>query len=112
MKKSIAQKKNFDIYFSVKSKLNMPIATTKSYRSIITHVKHPALQGKETDVKNTLVGPDQIRVSKKQKDIYLFYKKAGSLFLCVVVKIMKKRGFIVTAYYTEKIKEGRLKWKR
>ena len=112
MKKSIVQQKNFDIYFSIKSKLNIPITTTRSYWSIITHIKHPTLQGKETYVKKALSEPDQIRVSKKQGDIHLFYKKAGSLFLCVVVKIMKKRGFIITAYYTDKIKEGRLKWKR
>jgi len=39
----------------------------------------------------------------------LFYKRIGKYYLCVVVEFLKKKDFIVTAYWTKKIKEGRAK---
>ena len=100
------------IAFEIKSKQGFLIKTTRSYWNIITHVKHPSIEGKEKDVKETLASPEEIRVSKKDKEVYLFYKRYRNKFLCVVVRINKQKGFIVTAYYTEKVKEGELKWKK
>ncbi len=73
---------------------------------------HPTIKGKEAEVKQVLSDPDEIRVSKKDKTILLFYKKIARYYFCVVARFLKKRGFIVTAYWTEKIKEGELRWKR
>ena len=102
----------YQILFQVKSKLCSLIRTTGAYWDIITHVKHPTVKGKEKAVKETLSGPDEIRVSKKAKNILLFYKKYNGKFLCVVVKSQKKKGFIITAYFTRKIKEGLVRWKK
>lgn len=91
------------------------VSTTKAYWDIITHIKHPTIKGRGAEVKQVLVDPDEIRVSKKDKSVLLFYKRIEKYYLCVVVKFFeknKKKGFIVTAYWTEKIKEGELKWKR
>ncbi len=115
MKRELEQAKkqrDLKIYFEVKSKLDIAISTTKNYWDIITRIKHPTLYKKEKEVKETLINPDEIRVSKRAKDIFLFYKKLGRSFLCVVVRIFKKRGFIVTAYWTNKIKEGEIRWKK
>lgn len=108
----IQKKLKQKIAFEVKSKLGSSVSTTKSYWNVITHIKHPSVKGKEKCVKDTLVQPDQIRVSKKDHDVYLFYKKYRNKSLCVITRTRGNKGFIITAYYTKKIKEGELKWKR
>lgn len=100
------------IAFEIKSKQGSIIKTTKAYWDIITHIKHPSIQNKEKYIKETLSLSDEIRVSKKDKNVFLFYKKYKSRFLYVVAKIHKNEGFIITAYYTKKIKEGKIQWKK
>jgi len=108
----IAKKHSQNIHFEVKSKLGILVDTTKIYWDVITHTKHPTLRGRESDVKRVLSEPDEIRSSKKDKSVLLFYRKFDNRYLCVVVRFFKKRGFIITAYWTKKIKEGELKWRR
>ena len=103
---------SYKAYFKVQSKPGILVSTTRTYWNVITHIKHPTVKGKEAEVKQVLVSPDEIRISKKDKSVLLFYKRIGKYYLCVVVKFFKKRGFIVTAYWTEKIKEGELKWRK
>ena len=102
----------YKTYFEIQTKFGILVSTTKSYWNVITHIKHPTVKGKEIEVKQTLHDPDEIRISKKDKSVLLFYRKFAPRYLCVVVKFFKKRGFIITAYWTKKIKEGELKWKR
>jgi hypothetical protein len=99
-------------YFQVLSKFGISVGTTRAYWDIITNIKHPAVRGKETEVKKVLSEPDEIRISKKDRSVLLFYGKAEKRYLCVVARLFKKRGFIITAYWTKKIKEGELRWKR
>lgn len=112
MSKRPRQIQLYKAYFKVQSKLGILVSTTKTYWDIITHIKHPTIKGKEAEVKQAIGNPDEIRVSKKDKTALLFYKMLERRYLCVVVRFFKKRGFIVTAYWTRKIKEGELKWKR
>ncbi len=102
----------YKAYFKVQSKLEILISTTKTYWNVITNIKHPTVKGKESEVKQVLGNPDEIRVSKKDKTVLLFYKRIGKYYLCVVTRFFKKRGFIITAYWTKKIKEGELRWKK
>ncbi len=102
-----------ELLFLVKSRLGFSVRTTRGYWALITHVKHPSLTGQERAVIRTLLDPDQIRVSKVDRAVYLFYRALGRKHLCVVAKRVDARnGFIITAYITEKIKEGRVVWKR
>ena len=99
--------------FVVKSRLGFSVRTTRGYWALITTVKHPNLAGKETAVIRTLTAPDQVRKSRVDDSVYLFYRKVSKRYLCVVVKrTAERRGFIMTAHVTEKIKEGRVVWKR
>ncbi len=98
--------------FTVTAHPGITVSTTKAYWDIITHIKHPSVKGKEKQVQTALKSPDEIRISKKDNDVHLYYRKYRNLYLCVVVKIQDKQGFIITAYYTEKIKEGGLTWKK
>ena len=100
------------VLFEVKTKTDILVSTTQAYWDVITHVKHPTLRGKEKEVKRALCDPDEIRISKKDSSVLLFYRKIEKYYLCVVIRVVKKRGFIVTAYLTDKIKEGQLKWRR
>lgn len=102
----------YKAYFKVQAKLGILISTTKTYWNVITNIKHPTVKGREAEIKQVLGNPDEIRVSKRDRAVLLFYKKIGKYYLCVIVRFFKKRGFIVTAYWTDKIKEGELKWKR
>lgn len=99
-------------YFQIQSKLGILVSTTRIYWNVITNIKHPTVKGREAEVKEVLQDPEEIRVSKKDKSVLLFYRRIEKRYLCVVVRFFKKRGFIITAYWTEKIKEGELKWKR
>ena len=42
--------------------------------------------------------------------VHLFYRAEGNYYLCVVVKHVNGEGFIVTAYVTDRMKEGEQLW--
>ena len=97
----------------MQSRIGFEVRTTRGYWSLITTVKHPSLYDREEAVIQTLIKPDQVRISKIDKTVYLFYRKFGRRHLCVVTKRFEpKTGFIMTAYVTEKLKEGKIAWKR
>jgi len=87
------------------------IKTTKGYWEIITH-KHSEVRDLLAIVKKVLKKPDQIRRSKVDKDVYLFYMKLEKYWLAVVTKRLNHEGFVITAYLTSKIKEGERIWPR
>lgn len=70
-------------------------------------VKHPSVRKFEEKIKETLQDPDQVRRSKIDTKVYLYYKSVGKLSACVVVEHLNEdEGYIVTAYITDRIKEG------
>jgi len=95
------------IYFKVASKLNKLVYVTKSRWNLIIKTKHLEIEGKEKEVKETLTEPDEIRQSISDDLVYLYYKHYGKLSLSVVVKHKNGEGVIITAYYTDRIKEGK-----
>lgn len=96
--------------FEVVTPLGIKIRTTDSYWHKIVSFKHPSMNGKEEDVKSALAEPEQIRVSKADPLVNLYYKACGRYYVCVVTKKLNGDGFIVTAYLTENIKEGEQIW--
>lgn len=99
------------ILFEVKTPLNVIIKTSEEYWEYIIEIKHPVMKGKEKIVIETLENPDEIRRSKIDKDVFLYYKKIDKIY-CVVAKHQNKEGFLITCYPTDKIKEGEIIWKR
>ena len=95
------------IYFEVVSKLNKRVYGSKSRWNLIIKTKHLEIEGKEKEIKETLKEPNEIRQSKSDASVYLYYKNYGKLSLSVVVKHKNGEGFIITAYYTDRIKEGK-----
>jgi len=100
--------------FRVKTPLNTIISVNEEYWNYITTVKHPYMRNREDGIVKTLEDPDSIRQSKTDKAVYLFYRQTiydGKRYhTCVVVNNAK--GFVITAYITDRIKEGQEIWKR
>ena len=104
---------NSDFLFEVMTPLGFYVHLTHAYWQIITTIKHPVMVGKEDDVKKTLEEPDQIRVSKRDTDVYLFYRaERARRWLCVVAKDAKNSGFVITTYPTDAVKEGEEIWRK
>lgn len=101
-----------EIYFEVTSKLNKKIKIVQSRWNLIIKTKHLEIEGKEKEVKEALIEPDEIRLSKSDDSIYIYYKNYKKLSLSVVVKHKNGEGFIITAYYADRIKEGKQIYKR
>ena len=101
-----------EIYFEVKASTGKVIRTTKSHWELITKVKHPEIEGKETEVKQCLSNPVEIRKSSEDPNVYLYYSPHMTYYICVIVRHLNGDGFIITAYITDKIKEGESVWKR
>lgn len=100
------------VYFQVISKLEKNITTTRGYWNIIVNIKHPTVKGKEEEVKEALRNPDYIRQNTSDKKVYLFYKAYKKNYICVVVRHLNGKGFIITVYITNKMKEGKQIWQK
>ncbi len=100
------------IYFRVRSVLGVDVRITEEYWEFLITVKHPPMRGREEDVKTVLQGAEEVRVSKVDSKVYLYYKKFDKRFLCVVVRHLNGEGFIISAYPTDAMKEGTVKWKK
>jgi hypothetical protein len=93
--------------------LGFRVRVTDSYWHTIISVKHPVMFGRELSVQAALVAPDEIRRSRTDPDVYLFYKKESSdRWVCAVAKRLNREGFLITTYPTDTIKEGERVWPR
>ncbi len=97
--------------FLAKTPLNVEVKTTTGYWKYLVTMKHPVMKGKEDIVKAALQFPDEIRQSKTDKDVFLYYKQFDRLY-CTVVKHIGMEGFLITTYPTDKVKEGDSIWTR
>ncbi len=80
-------------------------------------LEHPEMREQEGKIAETLLEPDAIIQSRSDDTIRLFhrfYKKLaiGDKYLCVVVKYAEGDVFIITAYFSDKVKSGGVLWKK
>ena len=100
-----------ELLFEVLTPLGFHVRVTRSYWELIISVKHPVMTGRENDVKDTLQNPNEIRQSKSDPAVYLFYKPERlGRWVCAVAKRLEGEGFLITAYPTDAIKEGEVVW--
>ena len=98
--------------FEVTSKLDKRIRVSRSYWEYIVSVKHPPMRGLEESVKRSLTEPTEVRRSKRDPSVHLFYGNLdGTLLVCTVVKFLNGEGFIITAYLTRRMVGDSL-WKK
>ena len=69
------------------------------------------MAGREKDVQRTLEHPDEIRQSRADPAVYLFYSLANpGRWTCAVAKRLNGDGFLITTYPTDAIKVGIRLW--
>lgn len=62
------------LLFEVQTPLGFRVRVTHTYWEFIVTVKHPVMAGREDEVKEALQNPDEVRRSKSDPNVYLFYK--------------------------------------
>jgi len=99
--------KKIDVYFEVETPLGVKIRTTKDYWNKIITIKHPVIAKYENKVKESLAKPTEIRKSKQDPAVHLYYRNIGNIYVCTVCDhVTKKSGYVITAYLTKRIREG------
>ena len=100
-----------DLLFEVLTPIGFRVRASRSYWEMIIYIKHPVMVGREREVKATLENPEEIRQSRIDPDVYLFYRSEdASRSVCAVAKHLNEEGFLITAYPTDAIKEGTTVW--
>jgi len=101
------------VFFNAETPLDCKIRVTVAYWNIITQIKHPIMTGQETEVQATLTQPDEIRRSRSDPNVYLFYKlQRENRWICAVARQLNGEGFLITTYPTDAIKEGEIVWQK
>lgn len=100
-----------ELFFEVFTPLEFHVRVTRSYWNVIARVKHPLMNNQENRVQETLKDPDEVRQSRRDNKVYLFYKCVNpKRWTCAVVKRLNGAGFLITAYPADAIKEGDRIW--
>ena len=97
--------------FEVSTPLGFLVRVTRARWELVVTIKHPAMAGRELNVKEALENPDEVRQSRSDMAVYLFYKREREKrWICAVAKHFDSEGFLITAYPTGAIKEGVRLW--
>lgn len=100
-----------ELLFEALTPLGFRVRVTRAYWELLITVKHPVMAKRENDVKETLENPGEIRRSRSDPDVYLFYKPERiGRWVCAVAKQRDGDGFLITAYPTDAVKEGERLW--
>ncbi len=75
------------------------------------------MKGQENKIIETVQKPDAVRHSISDKNVHLYYKfyqktPVGEKYLLTALKVFNGEGFIITAFFTDKIKRGEIIWKK
>ena len=102
-----------DLLFEAETPLGFRIQVTRGRWELIVSEKHPVMAGRASDVRLALESPDEIRQSRTNAAVFLFYKsERAQRWVCAVAKRSEDLGFLITAYPTDAIKEGVRVWPR
>jgi hypothetical protein len=98
--------------FTVQTPLGHRVFLARDRWRQIVRFKHPALAGRESDVRACLASPLLVRESAKEPDVHMYYALAENAHLCVVTAPAgEDERFVVTGYFTRNIKPGKELWK-
>jgi hypothetical protein len=97
--------------WEVETPIGFRIRITRAHWEMIVTIKHPVMAGREEVVRATLAMPEEIRRSRSDPTVYLFYRaEAVRRWVCVVAKRLNGEGFVITTYPTDVVKEGEQIW--
>ena len=99
------------ILFEVATPLGFRVRVDRSRWGLIVDEKHPAMKGRESEVRFALEYPDEVRQSKIDEAVFLFYRAFGAKrWVCAVAGRRTEIAYLITAYPTDAIKEGVRVW--
>ena len=102
-----------NILFEVSTALGFRVRVTRGYWEFSVTVKHPVMRERATEVQDVLYTPDEVRQSRSDPAVFLFYRaKSTGRWVCAVAKRLNDEGFLITIYPTDAIKEGEQVWSR
>jgi hypothetical protein len=99
-------------YFEVGSSLGKRIRISQAHWDLIVGRKHLEIAGREKEVQAALHDAECVRVSQADKEVFLYYRRSGPYFLCVVCRHTNGEGFVITIYLTDRLKEGHEVWRK
>lgn len=104
---------HLQICFLTMTPVGFRVRVTREYWETIVNTKHPVMRGREADAQEALTNPTEIRQSKRDSQVFLFYKpeRIGT-WVCAATKRLNGEGFLITAYPTDAKKEGETIWRR
>jgi hypothetical protein len=77
---------------------------------------HPEVTEVKSRIKETLTNPDVV-AEGATRDIRICYKLyrstpvTSSKYLAVVIRVFEE-GFIITSYFTERVRKGKILWRK
>lgn len=73
---------------------------------------HPEMKNQISKIEETLKDPDEVRKSDKDASVHLYFKSFENTpvtekYLTAVVKVETRNPFLITSFFTNKIKSGK-----
>jgi len=103
------------IVFKIFSKMGKVVSLDEDrWRHVLNH---PEMRDQLDRIKETVMNPDEVRESTHDPSILLFYRlyeetPVTDKYLLVVIETQNREGFIVTAFFTDRVKKGGLVWRK
>jgi hypothetical protein len=79
------------LLFEIETPLGFSVRCTREYWQFIVSIKHPSMAGHEEAIRGTLADPDEVRRSRKDRKVFLFYRGKSPRWICDEVVVMKDR---------------------
>jgi len=75
------------------------------------------MRKQEDRIRETIALPDVVKVSQHDAEVLCYYRwydttPVASKYLLCIVKVLHHEGFIITAFYTDKVKGGPVLWEK
>lgn len=101
-----------EFLFDVLTPLNFRVHCTRNYWATKVIGDHPVMAGREEDVIRALSNPMEVRLSRIDTGVYLFYTADAKRLVCAVARRTTGDGFLITAYPADSMKKGEMVWRR
>ena len=80
-------------------------------------VERLEMAGQEDRVRETIALPDIVKVSRNDSKVLCYYRwyettPVTRKYLLCIVKVLDGEGFVITAFYTDQVKGGKVEWQR
>lgn len=98
--------------FEVMSPLGFTVRCYEDYWHDKVLSDHPVMAERVEAVKQTLVDRVEVRVSRQDAQVFLFYNPDEKRLVCVVARQLNGDGFLITAYPTDAMKKGDIVWQK